>query len=286
MIQQKNQKLFNQSLNVKFKELRKSNEIIGLRIERGNFTFLSRKIFNVLVYNAQKMRKTGLNSPIENKVNKKYFWIQLNQLAKDAAYESNDTKKLKIHLQELVNIRIIIEDFTQWTSQSLISAFTLVNPLGLNYKGGQIWLGFAFPPEVENLVINPNQYTKLTFFYQSQFRSGVSLALYEICRRYLTNPSKLSIKNCWQWWYQVLTGHSITKKIPEYKIAKRDTFKRAIFEINYITDINVKLIEYKQGKKVTDLQFKIFRSSKYKLNFLDQIANMNIISKFIKFKIM
>lgn len=270
--------------NDDLKELKKSNEAIELCVKTGYFSLLSRKVFNVLVYHAQKLKIPGLNSPIKNEANKKYFWIPFIELARDTGYQSNDTKKLKNHLQKLVNIQIVTENFSQWTSQNLISAFTLVNSLGLRRKGGQLWLGFTFPPEVEAAIMHPDSYTKLTFLYQSKFRSGASLALYEICRRYLTNPSKLSTRNSWQWWYQVLTGHSIEQNIPEYKITKRDTFKKAISEVNLVTDITIELLEYRQGRKIIDLQFKVFKSSKTKLNFLiPSITDATILKKLIGF---
>ena len=37
------------------RELRKSNEAIGLRVRKGKLTLLSRKMFNVLMHHAQKL---------------------------------------------------------------------------------------------------------------------------------------------------------------------------------------------------------------------------------------
>lgn len=268
MAERKSKKLGNSDAQKsgEIREFRKTNEAIGLRVKEGRFSLLSRKVFNVLVYHAQQLRAPGINAPIATEASKKYFWIPLVDVARDAAYDSKDTLKLKEHLEELLNIRIVTEDFAQWTSQRLLSAVTLVNPLGLNKRGGQLWLGFAFPPEVEILVMSPENYTKLTFFYQTQFRSGASLALYEICRRFLTNPSKLTYKNPWEWWYGSLTGNPVDEVIPEYKFVKRDVFKRAIAEINTVTDINIELIEHKQGRKVISLQFKVVESAQSPLN--------------------
>jgi hypothetical protein len=120
-----------------------------------------------------------------------------------------------------------------------------------------LWFGFAFPPEVESMVMSPGSYTKLSVYYQAVLRSGASLALYEICRRYATNPTKVTNRSDWEWWYGALTGNPVTDAIPEYKYFKRDVVKPAIAEINLITDINVELIEHKQGRRVAELQFKV-----------------------------
>jgi len=249
------------------RELRKSNEAIGLRVRKGKLTLLSRKMFNVLMHHAQKLGSPGRNAPVVTEANKKYFWVPLADLARDAAYESNDTKRLKEYLQELKDIRIISEDNVQWTSQSLLSAFTLANPNGLKSRGGQIWVGFAFPPEVEAAVMRPDQYTNLAFVYQNQFRSGASLALYEICRRFLTNPSQLTARLPWTEWFDSVSGNPAGQGYPEYKIAKRDTFKPAIAEVNSVTDINIELIEHKLGRRVSELQFRVRKSEQAVIEF-------------------
>lgn len=239
------------------KEFRKTNEAIGLRVSEGRLSLLSRKIFNVMVYHAQRVRVKGENAPIDTEAAKKYFWIPLADVARDAAYDSKDTELLKEHVQELQNIRIYSEDAIQWTSERLVSSVKLVNPKGLNKKGGMLWFGFAFPPEVESMVMSPGSYTKLSVYYQALLRSGASLALYEICRRYATNPSKVTNRADWEWWYGALTGNPVREALPEYKYFKRDVIKPAIAEINMVTDISVELIEHKQGRKVAALQFKV-----------------------------
>ena len=250
------------------KEFRKANEAIGLRVSEGRLSLLSRKLFNVMMYHAQQQREPGQNAPINTEAAKKYFWIPLAEVARDAAYHSNDTEKLKVHLAELEDIRVHMEDSIQWTSQRLVSAVTLVNPAGLKKKGGQIWFGFAFPPEVAALVTSPgSSYTKLAIYYQTMLRSGTSLGLYEVCRRFLTNPSKVTYRQEWEWWYGVMSGNPISEVAPQYKYFKRDVLKPAIAEINMTTDINIELIEHTQGRKIIALQFKVAPAQQSALAF-------------------
>jgi hypothetical protein len=107
------------------------------------------------------------------------------------------------------------------------------------------------------MVMAPGSYTKLSVYYQALLRSGASLALYEICRRYATNPSKVTNRSEWEWWYGALTGNPVSEALPEYKYFKRDVLKYAMTEINAVTDINVELIEQKQGRRVASLQFRV-----------------------------
>jgi hypothetical protein len=247
------------------KEFRKTNEAIGLRVSEGRLSLLSRKIFNVMVYHAQRMGKKGENAPIQNEVNQNYYWMPLADLARDAAYDSHATELLKEHVQELQNIRIFSETAVQWTSERLVASVKLVNPRGLKTKGSQVWFGFAFPPEVESMVLAPGSYTKLSVYYQALLRSGASLALYEICRRYATNPSKVTKRESWYWWYGALTGNPVGETIPEYKYFKRDVLRPAIAEINMVTDINIELIEHRQGRRIGELQFRVTQETQESL---------------------
>ena len=261
-------------------EFRKTNEAIGLRIKEGKLSLLSRKLFNVLVYHAQQLKEPGRNAPIDTEAAKKYFWIPLSEVARDAAYDSNDIALIKQHLEEFQNIKVHIEDDRQWTSERLISSVKLVNPLGLRKKGGIVWLGFAFPPEVFELVMNPAIYTKLSIQYQGLLRSGASLALYEICRRYATNPSKVTAIHSYPYWYSALTGNPVRDAVSPYKYFKRDVIKPSILEINAATDIDVELIEYKTGRCIDRLQFAVELKRQERLDFPTPIViNAELIRK-------
>lgn len=266
-------------------EFRKTNEAIGLRVREGKLSLLTRKLFNVMMYHAQEQRTPGINAPIDTASAKKYFWIPLSDLARDAAYDSKDTVFLKKQLEELQNIKLLMETERQWTSERLISSATLVNPQGFKKNTGQVWFGFAFPPEVHELVMAPGTYTRFNLIYQGMLRSGSALALYEICRRYATNPSKVTLIETYEHWYGLLTGNPVlTEELPEYKYFKRDVIKTAIAEINALTDIQVELIEYKKGRRVERLQFRVEHTKQPQLGFaVPPVIDLELMGKIMKF---
>lgn len=242
------------------REFRKTNDAIGLRVKEGKLSLLSRKIFNVLMFNAQEHQVPGKNAPLDTAVAQKYFWMPLAELARDANYDSKDTQLLKEHLREMQGIRMVLEDKRQWTSENLISSVKLVNPAGLKNKhAGKVWVGYAFPPEVHELVMSPGTYTKLSIFYQGLLRTGGGLALYEVCRKYLTNPSRLTNRDTYENWYVILSGNALAvgEAPPPYKYFKRDLLLKAIAEINALTDINVELIEHRAGRRISEIQFRV-----------------------------
>jgi hypothetical protein len=241
-------------------EIRKSNEAIGLRVVSGRLTLLNRKVFNVLMYHAQRIRKLGQDAPIDTPAAQKYFWVPLSVLARNASYDSRDMQFLREQIAEMQDIKLLLETDRQWTSERLIASVTFVNPKGLHSRSGQVWVGFAFPPEVHESVMQPETYTRLSIHYQGLLKSGTALALYELCRRYATNPSKVTSIYTVEHWYGLLTGNPMPEKaedLPEYKYFKRDVLKGAIAEVNRVTDIEVELIEHKQGRRVHQLQFRV-----------------------------
>lgn len=279
-----NSELIPVSGSTEAKEFRKTNEAIGLRVKEGRLSLLSRKLYNVMVYHAQQLKTPGLNAPIETEAAKKYFWIPLSEVARDAAYDSNDTEFLKQAIEEFQNIKIHIEDDRQWTSERLVSSVKLVNPLGLKKRGGVMWFGFAFPPEVHELVMSPGTYTKLSIFYQGLLRSGSALALYEICRRYATNPSKLTGIETYEYWHSTLTGNPMREVPPPYKYFKRDILKPAMAEINSTTDIMVDLIEHKNGRRIEKLQFHVELNKQSSLAFpAPPVIDSDLMLKIMRF---
>lgn len=267
------------------REFRKTNEAIGLRVSEGSLTLLSRKVFNVMIYHAQEMKQPGLNAPIDTPAAKKYFWIPLIELARDAAYDSKDTRTFKDLLEKMQNIKLLMENERQWTSERLVSSVTLVNPAGLNGNSGQVWFGYAFPPEVHELVMAPSTFTRLSIVYQSSLKSGSALALYEICRRYATNPSKLTFIQGIEHWYGVITGNPISEEAPPvYKYFKRDVLKPAIAEVNALTDISVELIEHKNGRRIEKLQFRVEFNKQPQLEFpTPPIVDSALMERIMKF---
>lgn len=267
------------------KQFRKTNEAIGLRVVEGSLSLLSRKVFNVMMYHAQEMKEPGRNAPIDTPASKKYFWIPLSDLARDAAYDSKDVQYLKKQLEDMQNIKLLMENERQWTSERLVSSVTLVNPEGFNKHSGQVWFGYAFPPEVHEQVMAPSTYTRLSIVYQSSLKSGSALALYEICRRYATNPSKMTFIQPYEHWYGVITGNPVDPdSLPEYKYFKRDTLKPAIAEINSLTDINVELVEHKNGRRVEKLQFRVMQNQQTKLEFpAPPVIDMELVERVMKF---
>ena len=238
-------------------EFRKANEIIAPRVARGGtLSLLGRKVFNVLLYHTQRLGVPGLGAPEGDAVYQTLYWLPLSELAKDSAFNSEDTGLLKETLLKLQDIKIITDDAKGFSSDVLVASVKIVP----GKRGQKTMLGWGLHPATEAILRSPEFYTRLSIYYLTSLRTTAGIALYENCKRYATNPSKLTRREAWEWWHDVLTGQPIGSDKPEYKYFKRDVLKPAIAEV-CTTDIQVEMLEHKAGRRVVELQFKVERAS-------------------------
>ena len=237
-------------------EFRKANEIIAPRVARGGtLSLLGRKVFNVLLYHTQRLGVPGLGAPEGDLVYNTLYWLPLSDLARDSAFNSEDTGLLKETLLKLQDIKIITDDAKGFSSDVLVASVKIVP----GKRGQKTMLGWGLHPATEAILRSPEFYTRLSIYYLTSLRTTAGIALYENSKRYATNPSKLTRREAWEWWHDVLTGQPVGNEKPEYKYFKRDVLKPAIAEVN-TTDIQVELIEHKAGRRIVELQFKVERA--------------------------
>ncbi|WP_322055236.1 replication initiation protein [Paraburkholderia bannensis] len=234
-------------------ELRKAVEAIAIQPKSGKITLLTRKLFNVLLAVAQQADEAGDT-----------YRALLSDIVANSAFDSNDTALVKEHLRRMVSVQVEWSQGTssqkpgrKWGISTLIAdAEILEDP-----TTRRVWVEFSFAPKIKKKLLDPVQYARLSLQFQSQLRSSAGLALYEICVRYLTNPSHLTMRETWEWWRPILSGTPDTEAGDEakreYKYFKRDYLRPAIAEVNAVTNIFVELIEHREGRRVAEIQFRV-----------------------------
>jgi hypothetical protein len=248
-------------------EFKKTNSAIGLVVAEGKLSFLDRKIFNVAVFHAQRLGALGVGAPVQDATSSQYYWQLYSDVVKDADFGSKDTEYFMQCIENLQSIKVMARTETDWTSERLLGPVRLHKEKGTAGRGGRVWLGFKFDPNVEQQVLNPMPYTRLSLYYQTMLRTGHGLALYEMARKYATSPSHMTFADRWEWWHDYLTGQAISTEPLniEYKYFKRNIIKPAVDEVNAVTNVTVELREIKEGRRVVSLQFITFMKSQEQL---------------------
>ena len=230
-------------------ELRKANESIAIRPTAGKLTFLSRKLFNVLLYNAQRHG------------DQPSYRMPLSELVSSVEFDSHDTNLLREHLRRLRSTEV------EWNDpQKSWGISGLVGEAGIVFDGKRSYVQWEYTSKIRSLLLDPRaNFTPIPLQFQTILRTHAGLALFEICSRYESNHKGLTNRATPEWWYPVLAGSPQSAEPLDYRYFKRDIIKRAIDEINSLTDLEVTLIEHKQGRKVIEIQFSVKRASQSKL---------------------
>lgn len=227
------------------------NETIGI-VPNGKMriTHLVRRLYSViLLFSQQQGEQEQYSAPLSE------------MLAAANSPGSNRTQVKEI----LRDIRAIGVDWNVrdgereiWKNVGLIEEPGLIDG-----KGTPTIVTWKLPKIIRTRLLDPRGFfTRISLEMMTRLRSGASIALYEICCQYVSNDQGkgeggLTNRGSIAEWMPRLTGSR--KADYEYKFLKRDVVKTAIAEINEITDLQVELIEHKVGRKVGELQFRVFR---------------------------
>ncbi|HEY6965476.1 MAG TPA: hypothetical protein VI407_09675, partial [Erythrobacter sp.] len=99
----------------------KANEAIAIRPKRGKLTLLSRRIYNVFLYHAQRQG-----------VDRQAYSILLSELIDDARFTSHNTELLKSHIRDMQATTIEWHTSSggarQWTSTQLLGPVVIDEP--------------------------------------------------------------------------------------------------------------------------------------------------------------
>ncbi|SDZ70765.1 Initiator Replication protein [Variovorax sp. YR266] len=252
----------------------KANEAIAIRPKRGRLTLLSRRIYNALLYHSQRQ---GVDEPV--------YKLALSELIGDARFNSNNTELLKSHLRDMQATTIEWSTsgtgLKRWVSSQLLGTVTIEE----QGRGRPCTITWRYPEEIRERLVKPHQYTRVLLEISGQMRSYPAAVLYEIGARYLTSPSRLSMREDVLWWAAVLTGRSDITEV-DYRFLKRDVISKALAEIEALCeDFSLELIEHKRGRRIEEIQFRVVPKLQQRLGVPDDpsrnVFDLELVGKLI-----
>ena len=225
--------------------LRKPVNTLAIVPKSARITTLGRKSYNVLLFEAQEQ---GLDKDV--------FRAPLERIIKGVDFDSNDHALVKKHLRAMVSTTVEWQSPTTGEGSSW-NVSGLLAHARLSKERGQVWVEWSYAVNLKQELLQPTVFARLRLEVISQLRSHAGVALYEICTRY--KDIGRTSRQAWRWWQPVLSGNPSSERTErqEYRIFKRDTLKPAVAEVNAITDIEVELVEHKQGRFIDEIQFNI-----------------------------
>lgn len=231
--------------------LRKPVNTLAIVPKSEKITLTARKIYNVMLHHAQRQ---GVGQDV--------YRVQFKAIATGIDFHSNNTEVIKQYFRQMATTGVEWQSPTtgegiRWSVSALIAHAALIK------QGNELFLEWSYAPNIKQELLDPQRFAKMSLQVQAELNTMPALALYEICCRYVDNPGGLTARQSWAWWRPVLTGSpdSAAAAYLEYKIFNRDVLKKATKKVNEVSDLEIELIEHKQGRSVQDLQFRVRRKT-------------------------
>lgn len=238
--------------NGKLEPLRKPTEMLVMVPRTQKITLIGRKLYNAMLQSAQQRLSTLREMPPADYM----FEAPLGDVLTAAGPSADARTVAKKYLQEM---RGLLVDWESTTPGDGVKwrGFTMLSEVAIEVRQGQNWVLWSYPPTVMRALQEPGRWARLNLEVIAQLGTYASVALYEICARYRDNPSGVTGRQPLTWWIDALSPLPAgTEKRPWRKF-KFDRIQPAIDEINAQTDIEIELIEHKDGRTVLAAQFQV-----------------------------
>ena len=237
-----------------------------------SLTVTARKAYNVMLHIAQRQGAQGADGSAG-------FSAPLNAILRGFGAGSNVAVDAKRYIEQMMSTKIEWRPLSrgeQWSlppadtaaaslaeadaldSRDELRMFNMLSEVRLYKKNGENWVTWFYPPTIQQQMLGPNRWARLELETIARLGTYTAVALYEICARYRDNPGGVTARQHWSWWVAVLKGSELARQ-REWRKFKNEFVSPAIRDINEVSDLEIELLEYKEGRAVAEVQFAVRR---------------------------
>lgn len=229
--------------------LRKPNEVLVMISKDKGMTAVARKLYTVLLWEAQQQMRSLGRVPEATHL----FEMPLRRALLLAGSSTESRTLAQGYLREMRKMAMTWEapgttNGPEWRDMALLSQ------AAFEMRHGERLVQWAFPPDLIKALLDPKLWTLQDLPILARLESYGAIALYDICSRYKNNPSGVTNRASPAWWVSALSS---SPKKREWRKVKNESVLAAIAEINEKSDIEVELLEHRQGRAVTEVQFAV-----------------------------
>jgi Initiator Replication protein len=215
-------------------------------------TLTGRRIYNALLQVSQARLAALDIMPAADYL----FEAPLPAILRTTGSNGDDRTAAKRYLREMRGLEVDWEstapgDGVKWRG------FSMLSEVVIEVRNGENWVSWSYPPTIMTALREPKRWARIDLDVLASLGSYAAVALYEICARYRDNPSGLTSRKPVNWWADALSQTPAGSERREWRKFKNERVKPAVEEINAETELDVELIEHKQGRAVTEAQFAI-----------------------------
>ena len=258
-------------------DLRKPHEMIVMMPRSGRITLTGRRVYNALLHQSQAQMMVMKDMPSADFL----FRAPLVSLLRATGGSGEQRTAAKKYLKEMRGLEVDWEstaagDGVKW------KGFSMLAEVILEERNGENWVSWSYPPTLMSALREPTRWAKLDLEVLGKLGTYTALALYEICARYRDNPSGLTSRKTVIWWADALSNTPPGTERREWRKFKNEKLKAAIAEVNRETEIDIELIEHKQGRAVEEAQFSVRKKHRTPLAQKTEAVDLELIQKALK----
>lgn len=233
-------------------ELRKPHEMIVMVPRSKRVTLTGRRIYNALLQVSQARLAAMESMPAADYM----FEAPLPAILRTTGSNGEDRTAAKRYLKEMRGLEVDWEstapgDGVKWRG------FSMLSEVAIEVRNGENWVSWSYPPTIMAAIREPKRWARIDLDVLASLGSYAAVALYEICARYRDNPGGVTSRKPVVWWADALSQAPAGSERREWRKFKNERLKPAIDEINEETDLEVELVEHKQGRAVVEAQFAV-----------------------------
>ena len=254
-------------------ELRKPHEMVVMVPRSKRVTLTGRRIYNALLQVSQA-RLAALNvMPAADYM----FEAPLPAILRTTGSNGEDRTAAKRYLKEMRGLEVDWEstapgDGVKWRG------FSMLSEVAIEVRNGENWVSWSYPPTIMAALREPKRWARIDLDVLASLGSYAAVALYEICARYRDNPSGLTSRKPVAWWADALSHTPAGSERREWRKFKNERVKLAVEEINAETDLEIELLEHKQGRAVVEAQFAVRKKRNLpKHRLLHDVVDANLV---------
>jgi hypothetical protein len=255
-------------------ELRKPHEMIVMMPRSGRITLTGRRIYNALLHQSQTQMMFLNQMPAADFL----FRAPLISLLRATGGSGEQRTAAKKYLKEMRGLEVDWEsaapgDGVKW------KGFSMLSEVHIEERNGENWVAWSYPPTLMIALREPTRWARLDLEVLGRLSTYTALALYEICARYRDNPSGLTSRKSVNWWSDALSHTPAGSERREWRKFKNEKLKPAIAEVNRETEIDIDLIEHKQGRSINEAQFSVKKKHRMPSVPKAQVVDISLIQK-------
>lgn len=215
----------------------------------GQLSLVQRKMFNILLSNAyyELLTKDIHSIPIKS------MCLLLGWEDSNNMDGLKDT--LKALISTIIEFNLIGDNGEIWQAMSLLNSASLSKGV----------CNYSYSKELANRFYQPEIFAVINIGIQRNFSSNYALTLYENCVRFIKVGST-------GWWdlktFRLIMG-ATSETYDEFKRLSAFVIKKAVEEVNLVSDIKL-IVEYKrEQRKVVSIRFLISSNPMYSMEKID-----------------